>query len=174
MSMINYLADKENLITFDKNEVVNQSNIKIKSNSFDLLSNNEFFLVLDNIREKELVFNLKKAVNVKLYILSFQSRKADINLVFNLKENAELQLFTQFSSRRTTSLKINTFQESSVLIHLNIYDSTAYEKQYAILQSRDSINESEQLNNQVVNYVGPYYNKTREWRYCWDFKIVLC
>ena len=108
MSTINYLADKENLITFDKNEVVNQSNIKIKSNSFDLLSNNEFFLVLDNIREKELVFNLKKAVNVKLYILSFQSRKADINLVFNLKENAELQLFTQFSSRRTTSLKINT------------------------------------------------------------------
>ncbi|HXK82689.1 MAG TPA: hypothetical protein PLO05_11075 [Bacteroidales bacterium] len=78
------------------------------------------------------------------------------------------------SALNDTSLKINTFQESSVLIHLNIYDSTAYEKQYAILQSRDSINESEQLNNQVVNYVGPYYNKTREWRYCWDFKIVLC
>jgi hypothetical protein len=56
------------------------------------------------------------------------------------------------------SLTVNTFQESSVLIHLNIYDSTLYEKQYAILQSQDSIDETALENNPVVNYVGPYYN----------------
>ena len=55
------------------------------------------------------------------------------------------------------SLTINTFQESNVLIYLNIYDSTAYEKKYAILQSQDSIDEIALTNNPIVNYVGPYY-----------------
>jgi Fe-S cluster assembly protein SufD len=104
--MVNYLAEKKNLIAFDKNEIINNSNIKIKGNSFELSSDNEFFLVLDNVSDKELIFNLYKAKNIKLYILSFQSRKSEINLVFNLKENAELELFTQFSSKRRTSLKV--------------------------------------------------------------------
>jgi len=61
------------------------------------------------------------------------------------------------NSLNNPNLTVNTFQECSVLIHLNIYDSTAYEKQYAIIQSQDSIDESELIDNPVVNYVGPYY-----------------
>jgi hypothetical protein len=86
--------------------------------------------------------------------ISLESYHKKKYMVVDSTITSESELITALNN---PSLTINTFQESSVLIHLNIYDSTAYEKQYAILQSQDSIEESELIDNPVVNYVGSYY-----------------
>lgn len=151
MSMVNYLAEKKNLIAFDKNEIINKSNIKIKGNSFDLLSDNEFFLVLDNLSDKELIFNLKQGVNIKLYILSFQSRKAEINLIFNLKENAELEVFTQFSSRRVTSLKINTLFNLETNSQLKIRNALVFNGNLIFKENVNLIGDNAGVDIDVLN-----------------------
>ena len=56
-----------------------------------------------------------------------------------------------------TNLLVDTFAQTKALSSLNVYDSTLTEKTYAIIESQDSIYESELENIPTIQYIGPYY-----------------
>jgi hypothetical protein len=61
------------------------------------------------------------------------------------------------------SLSVIYFTQTNTLNTINVYDSTATEKQYAIIESQDSIDESALENNHIINYIGPYYIRQISW-----------
>nr|MDA3820736.1 T9SS type A sorting domain-containing protein [Candidatus Delongbacteria bacterium] len=56
-----------------------------------------------------------------------------------------------------TNLSVIYFTQTNTLNIINVYDSTLTEKQYAIIESQDSIDESALENNPYINYIGPFY-----------------
>lgn len=108
MEMLNFLKDNPYLIAFSNFETINNANITIKDNHLTFNQENEFFVFLDNFDQfNSLNFIIKKEQDIKIYLISYQSRKIDFDYNFELQENASLKLFTNFSSRRKTLLNAN-------------------------------------------------------------------
>jgi Fe-S cluster assembly protein SufD len=108
MEMLNFLKDNPYLIAFDNIETINNANIAIKDNHLTFNKGNEFFVFLDNFDKfNSLNFTIKKEQDIKIYLITYQSRKIEIDYNFELQEKANLKIFTNFSSRRKTFLNAN-------------------------------------------------------------------
>ena len=115
------IKNKNNLIIFDNQEIINKTDVKIKDNHLFFNQENEFFVVLNNFDQApKLKFEIAKGKRVKLYLLSIQSRKTKIEYQIKVNDNSELTLFTDFSSSRNTSadisLKIDVYESAKLKI----------------------------------------------------------
>ncbi|MDT8337429.1 MAG: SufD family Fe-S cluster assembly protein [Candidatus Izemoplasmatales bacterium] len=108
MEILNFLKDNPHLIAFDNIETINNANIAIKDNHLTFNKGNEFFVFLDNFDKfNSLNFEIKKEQDINIYLITYQSRKIEIDYNFELQEKANLKIFTIFSSRRNTLLDVN-------------------------------------------------------------------
>jgi len=108
MNILRYLVDNPNLIAFDNTNIINNAGVKIVNNHILFEQEKEFFVYLDNFdRFEELVFDVKKETNVKIYLLTYQSHFIKIKYKFNLDNLAKVELFTNFMARRKTKADIN-------------------------------------------------------------------
>ncbi|MGD9761949.1 MAG: SufD family Fe-S cluster assembly protein [Candidatus Izemoplasmatales bacterium] len=123
MEIVKYLVNNPNLIAFDNQEIINNAKISIKNNHLLFQSGKEFFIFLDNYdKYSELNFDIKENQNVKIYLITYQSRNLKIKYNFNVSSNAKLEVFTNFLSKRKTTASISldfTLGENAYLKLLN-------------------------------------------------------
>ena len=123
MEIVKYLINNPNLIAFDNQEVINNANIKIKKNHLLFHMGKEFFVFLDNFDKfSELNFDIAENQDIKIYLITYQSRKLKVKYNFNIAKNAKLEIFTNFLSRRKTKTNITldfTLGENAYLKQLN-------------------------------------------------------
>ncbi|MDD3129107.1 MAG: SufD family Fe-S cluster assembly protein [Candidatus Izemoplasmatales bacterium] len=123
MKILEFLKDKENLIAFDNSTTINRADVSIKNNSLTFKKGNEFFVFLDNYDAyNELEFNFHSQQKIKLFIIVYQNKSIKMDYSFNLDDSVELEVFTNFVSRRKTnniSNFIYNLKENSSLKLLN-------------------------------------------------------
>ena len=115
------IKNKNNLIIFDNQEIINKTDVKIKDNHLFFNQENEFFVVLNNFDKfPKIKLEIAKGKKVKLYLLSNQNHKTKIEYQIKVNNNSELTLFTDFSSTRNTSadisLNIDAYESSKIKI----------------------------------------------------------
>ena len=123
MEILKYLTNNPNLIAFDNQEIINNAKIFIKNNHLLFRSGKEFFIFLDNYdKYSELNLDIKENQNIKIYLITYQSRNFKIKYNFNVSSNAKLEVFTNFLSKRKTTASIAldfTLGENAYLKLLN-------------------------------------------------------
>ena len=123
MEIVKYLINNPVLIAFDNQELINNANIKIKNNHLLFQAGKEFFVFLDNFDKfSELNFDIASDQDIKIYLITYQSRNIKVKYNFNIAKNAKLEILTNFLSRRKTSAKVDlefTLDENAYLKQLN-------------------------------------------------------
>ena len=122
MSIPQFIQESSSFVAFIGQTVENQSLAQYSQQRLTLNQDGEYYLYFDNVNQSQLSIIVEKEVNVKVYLLSYQSRKCELDLTVHVKENALLKLYSQFSARRKTNLEVNrqfNVEENASLIMLN-------------------------------------------------------
>jgi Fe-S cluster assembly protein SufD len=110
MNILKFLKEKKTLIAFDNEQVINKAKISKKNNHLNFEKENDYFVFIENYNLTEkLVFEVNKGLNLRIYLITYQSKNLEIEYEFNIEENASLELYTNFNTRRNNkfNLKLN-------------------------------------------------------------------
>ncbi len=127
MKILNVLKDKFNLIALSNDQVINNANIEINQNHLYFSRTDHYFLFLDNFDlYKDLYLEFESNIEVSLFLLSYNSRKINVNFHFDLKDRTNLSIYTGLVSRRKTKLSIKRDFNLDGLSSLEILNSITY------------------------------------------------
>jgi len=107
MSIPQYIQDSASYITFIGQTVDNQSLAQFNQQRLTLSKDGEYYLYFDNYNYKDVTITVEKEANVKVYLLSYYSRKSEMDIKVHVKDNALLKLYSQFTARRKTKVHVN-------------------------------------------------------------------
>jgi len=127
INLPNFLKNHPNLVALNNSEIINNSQILIKDNHLTFKKGNEFFVVLDNYdKHKVLNFNLRTDQKARINLLIYNSKTISQTINIYLKNDADVEIYTNFISRRKTKLIIdrNCYLEENS--HLKILNALTY------------------------------------------------
>ena len=152
MNILKFLKEKKTLIAFDNEQVINKANISKTNNHLNFEKENDYFVFIDNYNLTEkLVFEINKGLNLRIYLITYQSKNIEIEYEFNIDDNSSLELYTNFNTRRNNkfNLKLNfNLNENANLKLMNalIYSGSLDLSTIINLSGRKSSAEVEVLN----------------------------
>jgi Fe-S cluster assembly protein SufD len=107
MNILKFLKEKKTLIAFDNVHVINKAKISKTKNHLHFEKENDYFVFIDNYNLTEkLIFEVNKGLNLRIYLITYQSKNIEIEYEFNIKDNASLELYTNFNTRRNNNLDL--------------------------------------------------------------------
>ncbi|QWB99640.1 SufD family Fe-S cluster assembly protein [Mycoplasmatota bacterium] len=124
MNIPKYIQKGNAFIALSENEVINQSKAIYKDNSFVFEQDEIVFIYLDNYAKETINLNIKENVKVKVFFISYHSRKNEIQMNINIENKALLNLYSNFIARRKTKVNLkrefNLGYNSSLILLNNI------------------------------------------------------
>lgn len=152
MNILKFLKEKKTLIAFDNEQVINIAKISKKDNHLNFEKENDYFVFIDNYNlTDKLIFTVNKGLNLRIYLITYQSKNIEIEYEFNLEDNASLELYTNFNTRRNNNLDLmlnfNLNENSSLkLMNSLIYNGNLKLSTNINLSGKKSFAEVEVLN----------------------------
>lgn len=152
MKILKFLKDKENLVAFDNQQLINNAKINLKNNHLNFTKENDYFVFIDNFDKFEtLVFNVKEGLSIRIYLITYQSKNINIEYDFVLNESSSLELFTNFNTRRSNDLDLKINFDLSENARLKLMNALIYSGNLKLstsinLQGKKSACEIEVLN----------------------------
>ncbi len=105
MQIPKYLEKKENIIIYNNQEITNKSIFKNTGNKFSLNKDGKVYIYLDNSDiKKDFEITIKKNRHIELFLIYNNSKTTEINMSFNLEQEANLKLISGFVAKRRTKL----------------------------------------------------------------------
>ncbi|MFW5794476.1 MAG: SufD family Fe-S cluster assembly protein [Bacillota bacterium] len=117
-----YIKNQKNVIGFSEAKSYNQSIYKLAADQVVLSGSDQVYLYLNNFKKTKLDIIIESNANIKLYLLSYNSRKTNVKLNFEIKDDALLKLYSNFIPKNKTKLFIQRkfdLAKNSSLIMLN-------------------------------------------------------
>lgn len=122
MNIPQYITRKESFVSFSNQTVENQSLAQYKNQYLTIEKGGEYYLYLDNMAQPKLTILIEANVQAHIYLMAYNSKEIHLDLAIDIKENALLKLYSQFSARRQTKLYVHRqfhLENSASLILLN-------------------------------------------------------
>lgn len=147
------LIDKgDNLIVLNNNQIINSTEAIIENNHFLLKNGGEFLLVFDNF-DLFLDFDFEISANqdIKLYLLSFQTRKQIYSFNYKIQSGAKLSVFSNFSASRKTSLDLQmsfSLEEDS---QLKLVEAIVFNGKFKMSQTINLLGKNAEAKIDVLN-----------------------
>ena len=105
MKIPNYIKNASSYIVLSNQEIINHSQAHEEDNQFIFKGKEEVFIYLDNY-QSELNIVIDASANIKLYLLSRNSKQLDYKISIDILEQGLLKLYSDFKSTRKTKVFI--------------------------------------------------------------------
>lgn len=147
------LIDKnDNLIVLNNNQIMNSTEAIIENNHFHFINGGEFLIVFDNFDLfHDFDFEISANQDIKLYLLSFQTRKQIYSFNFKIQSGAKLSVFSNFSTRRKTRLDLQmnfSLEEDS---QLKLVDAIFFNGKFKLSQTINLLGKNAEAKIDVLN-----------------------
>jgi Fe-S cluster assembly protein SufD len=144
MKIPKYIQKNNAYIALSGNEVINQSKAVYKNNLLIFSDKEEVFVYLDNYSKDELNIVIEEQANVKLFLISYNSRETKIKMNVDIKREGLLKLYSNFISRRKTIIHIDRTFNLDYYSSLILLNNLTYNGQL-------ELNEDIFLNDELSN-----------------------
>ena len=121
MNIPKYIQQSQSYIALSNQAQVNHSSARFENNQWVFDQTEEIFLYMDNY-EKDLNIHINNNANIKLFLISYNSREIHRNLNVHVDTHGLLKLFSNYMSKRPTKMFVQRdfyVQASGSLILLN-------------------------------------------------------
>lgn len=143
MNIPKYIQTSQSYIALSNQAHINHSNARFENNQWIFHKSDEIFLYLDNY-EKDVNILIQKNANIKLFLISYNSREIHTEFNVYVQEDGLLKLFSNYMSKQPTKL----FVDREFFVHRNasliLLNQITYRGQL-------NLNEQIYLNDQTAN-----------------------
>src|SRR6056297_2647919 len=103
MNIPKYIQQSQSYIALSNQAQVNHSSARFENNQWVFDQTEEIFLYMDNY-EKDLNIHINNNANIKLFLISYNSREIHRNLNVHVDTHGLLKLFSNYMSKRPTKM----------------------------------------------------------------------
>jgi Fe-S cluster assembly protein SufD len=146
------LVDKNNLIILDKENIINEYDLKIESNQIIIDKEDDIFIYInDLLSQKPIEIRVKNDVKSKLFIVVTNSRTNVIKINFLLENNSELELVSYFSAKNKAKLDFSRSFTLEKFSNLKLFNFLTYNGTLNIDETINMIGEGANTKLEFLN-----------------------